>query len=42
MFGSGGRYETMRVLLTYTNGPLDATARVADEAEPAKGTSTTF
>jgi hypothetical protein len=35
LFGPGGRSETMRVLLTYTDGPLDA-ARIADEAGFAK------
>jgi hypothetical protein len=35
LFGPGGRSETMRVLLTYRDGPLDA-ARIADEAGFAK------
>src|SRR3984957_4408310 len=35
LFGPGGRSETMRVLLTYPDGPLDA-ARIADEAAFAK------
>lgn len=35
LFGPGGRSETMRVLLTYPSGPLDA-ARIADEAGFAK------
>jgi hypothetical protein len=35
LFGPGGRSETMRVLLTYPDGPLDA-ARIADEAGFAK------
>lgn len=35
LFGPGGRSETMRVLLTYTSGPLDV-ARIADEAGFAK------
>ncbi|HEY7265641.1 MAG TPA: hypothetical protein VH589_29670 [Trebonia sp.] len=35
LFGPGGRSETMRVLLTYPAGPLDA-ARIADEAGFAK------
>jgi hypothetical protein len=35
LFGPGGRSEAMRVLLTYTDGPLDA-ARIADEAGFAK------
>jgi hypothetical protein len=35
LFGPGGRSETMRVLLTYPDGPLDA-ARVANEAGFAK------
>jgi hypothetical protein len=35
LFGPGGRSETMRVLLTCRDGPLDA-ARVADEAGFAK------
>jgi len=35
LFGPGGRSETMRVLLTYSDGPLDA-ARIADEAGFAK------
>lgn len=35
LFGPGGRSETMRVLLTYPHGPLDA-ARIADEAGFAK------
>jgi hypothetical protein len=35
LFGPGGRSETMRVLLTCTDGPLDA-ARIADEAGFAK------
>jgi hypothetical protein len=35
LFGPGGRSETMRVLLTYPDGPLD-TARIADEAGFAK------
>src|SRR3984885_1098067 len=35
LFGPGGRSETMRVLLTCPDGPLD-TARIADEAGFAK------
>jgi hypothetical protein len=35
LFGPGGRSETIRVLLTYPRGPLDA-ARIADEAGFAK------
>lgn len=35
LFGPGGRSETMRVLLTWADGPLDA-ARIADEAGFAK------
>jgi hypothetical protein len=35
LFGPGGRSETMRVLLTYADGPLDA-ARIAYEAGFAK------
>jgi hypothetical protein len=35
LFGPGGRSETMRVLLTCPDGPLDA-ARIADEAGFAK------
>jgi hypothetical protein len=35
LFGPGGRSETMRVLLTYPDGPLDA-ARIANEAAFAK------
>lgn len=35
LFGPGGRSETMRVLLTYPNGPLDA-ARIANDAGFAK------
>jgi hypothetical protein len=35
LFGPGGRSETMRVLLTWQDGPLDA-ARIADEAGFAK------
>lgn len=35
LFGPGGRSETMRVLLTWPDGPLDA-ARIADEAGFAK------
>jgi hypothetical protein len=35
LFGPGGRSETMRVLLTCSDGPLDA-ARIADEAGFAK------
>jgi hypothetical protein len=35
LFGAGGRSETMRVLLTCPDGPLD-TARIADEAGFAK------
>lgn len=35
LFGPGGRSETMRVLLTYPDGPLDA-ARIAHEAGFAK------
>jgi hypothetical protein len=35
LFGPGGRSEAMRVLLTYSAGPLDA-ARIADEAGFAK------
>lgn len=35
LFGPGGRSETMRVLLTYPDGPIDA-ARIADEAGFAK------
>jgi hypothetical protein len=35
LFGPGGRSETMRVLLTYPHGSLDA-ARIADEAAFAK------
>jgi hypothetical protein len=35
LFGPGGRSETMRVLLTCPEGPLD-TARIADEAGFAK------
>jgi hypothetical protein len=35
LFGPGGRSETMRVLLTFSDGPLDA-SRIADEAGFAK------
>jgi hypothetical protein len=35
LFGPGGRSEAMRVLLTYSGGPLDV-ARIADEAGFAK------
>jgi hypothetical protein len=35
LFGPGGRSETMRVLLTWPDGPVDA-ARIADEAGFAK------
>jgi hypothetical protein len=35
LFGPGGRSETMRVLLSWPGGPLDA-ARIADEAGFAK------
>jgi hypothetical protein len=35
LFGPGGRSETMRILLTWPDGPLDA-ARIADEARFAK------
>jgi hypothetical protein len=35
LFGPGGRSETMRVLLTWEDGPLDA-ARIANEAGFAK------
>jgi hypothetical protein len=35
LFGPGSRSEVMRILLTYTDGPLDA-ARISDEAGFAK------